>query len=115
LKNKINLYLVEFAINALLRSKRKNIFIFTVLTLLITLLMATFLITGSIRKELQSSVDVLPQIIVQKIKAGRHNEIAVEVADRILTIAGVSEAIPRVWGYYYFANAGVNFSNPRPL
>lgn len=110
MKNKINLYIIEFAINALLRNKSKNIFILVLLTLLISLLTSVFLITGSIKHELQSTVDALPQITVQKIKAGRHNEIDISVADKILNIAGVSEAIPRVWGYYYFENAGVNFS-----
>ncbi|HHB95044.1 MAG TPA: ABC transporter permease [Campylobacterales bacterium] len=110
MKNKINLYLVEFAINALLRAKRKNIFIFIVLTLLTILLTSTFLITSSIKNELQTTVDTLPQIIVQKIKAGRHYDIDSTIADEIVTIAGVEQANPRVWGYYYFANAGVNFS-----
>jgi ABC-type lipoprotein release transport system permease subunit len=110
LKNKINLYLVAFAINALLRAKRKNIFIFIVFTLLTILLTSTFLITGSIKRELQTTVNSLPQITVQKIKAGRHYDIDSSIADEIVTIAGVEQAIPRVWGYYYFANAGVNFS-----
>ena len=106
----LNLYLVEFAINALLRAKSKNSFILVVFTLLTSLLTAVFLITGSIKHELQSTVDALPQITVQKIKAGRHYDIDTSVADEIINIAGVSEAIPRVWGYYYFENAGVNFS-----
>jgi len=110
LKNKINLYLIEFAINALLRAKRKNIFIFIVLTLLTILLTSTFLITGSIRYELQNTLHSLPQIIVERIKAGRHYDIDSSIADDIVTIAGVQQATPRVWGYYYFANAGVNFS-----
>lgn len=107
---KINRYLIEFAINALLRSKTKNIFIIVVFTLLTMLLTSVFLITGSIKHELQTTVNALPQITVQKIKAGRHYDIDISVADKILTITGVSSAVPRVWGYYYFANAGVNFS-----
>ena len=110
MKNRINLYLVEYAINALLRNRSKNIFIVIVFTLLTALLTAVFLITNSIKYELQSTVDALPQITVQKIKAGRHHNIDVLIADKILGITGVSEAIPRVWGYYYFQNAGVNFS-----
>ena len=110
MKSKLNLYLIEFAINALLRAKSKNIFILVVFTLLTALLTAVFLITGSIKHELQSTVNALPQITVQKIKAGRHYDIETSIADEILTIAGVSEAVARVWGYYYFENAGVNFS-----
>jgi len=110
LRNKINLYLIEFAINALLRAKRKNIFIFIVFSMLIFLLTSIFLITTSIKYELDTTVDALPQIIVQKVKAGRHYDIDSSIAEDILSIAGVNGAISRVWGYYYFANAGVNFS-----
>ena len=110
MNRKINLYLLEYAINALFRSRSKNIFILVVFTLLTALLSSMFLITGSIKHELDSTVDALPQITVQKIKAGRHYDIDIAVADEIIGIAGVSEAIPRVWGYYYFENAGVNFS-----
>ena len=102
--------MVEFAINALLRAKSKNIFILVVFTLLTSLLTAVFLITGSIKHELQSTVNALPQITVQKIKAGRHHDVDTSMVDEILGIAGVSEAVARVWGYYYFENAGVNFS-----
>lgn len=110
MNHKINLYLVEYAINALFRSRSKNIFILVVFTLLTALLTSVFLITGSIKHELHSTVDALPQITVQKIKAGRHYDIETSIADEIIGITGVSEAIPRVWGYYYFENAGVNFS-----
>ena len=110
MSRKINLYLVEFAINALFRSRSKNIFILVVFTLLTALLTSVFLITGSIKHELHSTVDSLPQITVQKIKAGRHYDIDTAIADEIIGIAGVSEAVARVWGYYYFENAGVNFS-----
>jgi len=110
LKNRINLYLVEFAINALLRAKSKNIFIIVVFTLLIALLASIFFITNSIKYELDQTIESLPQIIVQKIKAGREYDIEIDRVENIVTIAGVESVTPRVWGYYYFANAGVNFS-----
>ncbi len=110
MKNKINFYLIEYAINALLRQKYKNFFIMIILTLLIFLLTSAFFITNSIKYELNSTVDALPEIVVQKIKAGRHYDIDVDRVNDILEITGVNDAIARVWGYYYFANAGVNFS-----
>ncbi|MEA1891203.1 MAG: FtsX-like permease family protein [Campylobacterota bacterium] len=110
MRNKINFYLIEYAINAILRQKYKSFFIVTVLTLLIFLLTTVFFITNSIRYELNTTVDALPEIVVQKIKAGRHYDIDVEVQDEILAITGVTDAVARVWGYYYFENAGVNFS-----
>jgi ABC-type lipoprotein release transport system permease subunit len=110
MKNKINFYLIEYAIGALLRQKYKNFFITTILTLLIFLLTSIFFITNSIRYELDATVDALPEIVVQKINAGRHYDIDADAVDDILSITGVNDAVARVWGYYYFLKAGVNFS-----
>ncbi len=110
MKSKINLYLIEFAINSLLRQKFKNIFILMVLIFLTSLLASIFFISNSIKHELNSTLKTLPQITIQKLKAGRHYDMNLSDVDEILNIAGVSDAIPRVWGYYYFANMGTNFS-----
>ena len=110
MKNKINLYLTEFSINSIFREKSKNIFIFFVFTLLIFLLSCIMFISKSIKSELNSVVDSLPQIIIEKLKAGRHSDIEASRVDEVLQIAGVVKAEARVWGYYYFKNAGVNFS-----
>jgi ABC-type lipoprotein release transport system permease subunit len=110
MKSKINLYLIEFAINSLLRQKFKNIFILMVLIFLTSLLASIFFISNSIKHELSSTLKTLPQITIQKLKAGRHYDMNLSDVDEILNIAGVSDAIPRVWGYYYFANMGTNFS-----
>lgn len=110
MKNIINFYLLEYAIGSLLREKSKNIFIVIILTFLTFLLTAVFFITSSIRYELNQTVDALPEIIVAQTQGGKHYDIDVAKVDDIINIAGVISAIPRVWGYYYFKNAGVNFS-----
>ncbi len=110
MKNKINIYLIEYAINSILRQKAKNFFIVFVFILLIFLLTSIFFITNSIKYELETTVDSLPQIIVQKIKAGRQYDIDENVVDQLIKIEGVKDVVSRVWGYYYFANTGVNFS-----
>jgi ABC-type lipoprotein release transport system permease subunit len=101
---------MEFAVNAILRAKGKNIFIVTIFTLLVALLASIFFIVGSIRYEQQLTLDSLPEIIVQKVQAGRVYDIENGRVENIITISGVESAIPRVWGYYYFANAGVNLA-----
>ncbi|MEA3227949.1 MAG: ABC transporter permease, partial [Campylobacterota bacterium] len=110
MKNRINFYLLEFAIDALLRQKSKNFFIVVVFTLLTFLLTSVFFITNSIKYELNTTVDALPQIIVQNMKAGRHYDIDIDNVDDILTIHGVEDAISRVWGYYYFEYGDVYFT-----
>jgi len=107
---KINTYLIEFAINSILREKTKNLFIFIVFTMLIFLLSSIFLITASLQKELNITADSLPDIILQKMNAGRVSDIDINRVDKILEINGVNNSVSRVWGYYYFENAGINFS-----
>lgn len=110
MRNKINIYLIEYAINSILRQKYKAIFITIVFTLLIFLLTSIFFITNSLRYELDSTVESLPEITIQNLKAGRVVDIDVDMIDDILGIAGVNDAVARVWGYYYFKNGGVNLS-----
>ncbi|OHD94759.1 MAG: ABC transporter permease [Sulfurimonas sp. GWF2_37_8] len=110
LQGALNIYLIEYALSAILRQKYKNFFILSIFTFLTFLLASVFFITNSIKYELASTLEALPQIIVQKIKAGRQDDIDVSALDEILSIAGVSDAVARVWGYYYFQNAGVNFT-----
>ncbi len=110
MKSKINIYLIEFAINAILRAKTKSFFITTIFVFLTFLLTSIFFISHSIKHELDTTVDSLPQITVQKIKAGKAYDIDVSAVDDILEISGVSDAVARVWGYYYFENGGVNFT-----
>ncbi|WP_281951275.1 ABC transporter permease [Nitrosophilus kaiyonis] len=106
----MNLKMLDFAINSLKRRFWKNLSIFIIFTLLITLLFSIFLISGSIKKELQLTYESLPDIIVQRIVAGRMTNMDIDRIYEIEDIAGVKEANPRVWGYYYFQRAGVNFS-----
>ncbi|MBT4031222.1 MAG: ABC transporter permease, partial [Campylobacteraceae bacterium] len=86
---KINLHLIEYAINSLLRSKTKSIFITTIFTLLVFLLTSIFFISNSIKYELNSTVDSLPQIIVQNIKGGKSYDIKTNIVDDIINIPGV--------------------------
>ncbi len=68
------------------------------------------MISNSLKFELFTTLSSLPDIIVQKIKAGRQYDIEKERIEKILQIPGVSNVIDRVWGYYYYQRAGVNFS-----
>ena len=106
----INKYLIEYAINSLLRQKSKNIFILIIFTFLISLITSIFFISNSIKYELNSTIDKLPAITIQKLQAGKVVDIEVSRVDEIISIAGIEDVTARDWGYYYFENAGVNFS-----
>ena len=107
---KINHYLIGFAISSLLRRGSKSLFIVLIFTSLIFLLSSILFISNSIKQELFMTLKSLPQITIQKLQAGRHTNIEISRVDTLLKLNGVQSAIPRIWGYYYFEKAGVNFS-----
>ena len=102
--------LFAFALASLGRRGAKNLFIFIIFSVMIFILASIFMITHALKWEMDTTLSQLPQITVQRIVAGRQSEIPVDRADTIAEIPGVSAAIPRVWGFYYFPKAGVNFS-----
>ncbi|MBU4109822.1 ABC transporter permease, partial [bacterium] len=91
MKSKINFYLIEFAINSLLRQKAKSIFITVVITFLTFLLASVFFITNSIKYELNATLDSLPQITLQDVRGGRIHDIDIKNVEKILAINGVSD------------------------
>lgn len=106
----LNLTLLEYALLSITKRGSKNIFIFFILIFLIFLLSCVLMISDAIKYELHTTVSHLPEITLQRLQAGKQVNTPVERLDELLSIEGVQTAIPRIWGYYYFKAAGVNFS-----
>ncbi|WP_201352686.1 ABC transporter permease [Hydrogenimonas urashimensis] len=102
--------LFAFALSSLMRRGSKNLFIFVVFTVMIFILASIFSITHALKAEMFTTLEALPDITVQRIVAGKQTDIDAGRSERIAQIFGVTDALPRVWGYYYFPRAGVNFS-----
>jgi len=106
----MNLKLLDFSIASLKRRFWKNLSIFFIFFILIFTLFSVLLVAKSIEKELAVTYESLPDIYVQKMIGGRVETMNEERIYKIADISGVESVSPRVWGYYYFQSAGVNFS-----
>ncbi len=102
--------LLEFALLSLWRRRFKNGSILLLFTLLIMLIASLFLTAASIEHLLEKTLTDQPDIYLQRIVAGRLAPMKEERAEKIMEIEGIAAIYPRVWGYYYYAPAGVNFS-----
>lgn len=107
---KPNFLLLDYAIRSLMRRFGKSFFIFFILSLLIFILASVLMIADAIKLELNTTLKTLPQITLQRFIAGKQSDVPLERVDALLDIEGITAVTPRVWGYYYFKPAGVNFS-----
>ncbi|AFL69640.1 ABC transporter permease [Sulfurospirillum barnesii] len=107
---KFNVYLLQFSLSSLMRKGAKTLFVFLLLTFLIFLLSSVLFISDAMKQELNGTLQSLPDITLQRLQAGKQINVPLNRVDALLEIEGVSAVIPRIWGYYYFKPAGVNFS-----
>ncbi|MCX7770990.1 MAG: ABC transporter permease [Proteobacteria bacterium] len=110
-----HLNLIDYAIWNLKRNKLKNSLIFFIYTFCIFLVSSVLMFTSSLNREAKEILAHAPDMIVQKVVAGRHDLIEISYLDTLKGIRGISEIKPRLWGYYFEPNLRVNFSLVVPL
>lgn len=103
-------YIIDFTISSLLRRKVKNLGLLVLYTLIVFILASTMFFTYSIKKEASLILKGSPEIVVQKIVAGRHDLFPVSYIDSIRKIRGVADVESRLWGYYYDSLVGANYT-----
>jgi ABC-type lipoprotein release transport system permease subunit len=102
--------ILDFALSSLLRRKRKNIALAIIYTSLIFILASVIFFTEAIEREACILLENSPEMIVQKIVAGRHDLIPEQYIGGIASIRGVQDVRGRLWGYYYDPARGANYT-----
>lgn len=102
--------LLEYALASLLRRRGKTVVLGAVLTLIVFLLASLAFLQASIRFEAAALLRDAPDLIVQHVVAGRQELVAETTLAAVQAIPGVSHAHGRLWGYYYDAAAGANYT-----
>ena len=94
-------YLIDFTLSSLARRKVKNLGLLLIYTLIVFLLASVMLFTHALRREAALVLAHSPEVIVQRMVAGRHDLIPASYLDKIGNMRGVQKKEGRLWGYYY--------------
>lgn len=103
-------YILDFAISSLLRRKKKNAAMVFVYTLIVFVFSSVIFFTHAIKKEALFVFKDAPEMIVQRIVAGRHDLMPINYAEKIKGIRGVVSVKGRLWGYYFDPIIGANYT-----
>jgi ABC-type lipoprotein release transport system permease subunit len=102
--------LLDFTLSSLLRRKGKNIALMVVYTLIVFTLASVMMFTQALKKEASLILRDTPEIVLQKVAAGRHDLIPLSYASRISEIRGVAGVKGRLWGYYFDPSSKANYT-----
>lgn len=102
--------LVDFTLASLGRRKGKNLSLLLVYALVVFLLSSTLLLTQALRAEAAAVLRDGPDVVVQRLQAGRHELIAAAEVERLAAIRGVRGATGRRWGYYFDPGVHANYT-----
>jgi ABC-type lipoprotein release transport system permease subunit len=96
-----HLKLIEYALGALGRRFWKNLSLVFVYTLTIATIASVLLFSRGLREEAARLLAGAPELLVQRLSAGRHDAIPETYLRQIAALPGVAAVRPRSWGYVY--------------
>jgi ABC-type lipoprotein release transport system permease subunit len=102
--------IVDFTLSSLLRRKGRNVALLCVYTFVVFLLASVMFFVHSIKKEASNILKDSPEMVIQRMIAGRHELIPIGYIDKIKDIRGVISVKRRLWGYYYDPIIGANYT-----
>ncbi|HSH69150.1 MAG TPA: FtsX-like permease family protein [Deferrisomatales bacterium] len=112
--------ILDLALSSLWRRRGKNLVLLLVYTAVVFLLASVVLFSNALKREARLLLAGSPDLIVQKLVAGRYDLIPAAHADKLAGIPGVARVSGRLWGYHYDPVTGANYTlmvqeeNPPP-
>jgi len=95
-----HLRIVAYTVGSLRRRWRKNALLVWVYGLVIFTLASVVFLTQSLTQGSVAALSAAPEIMVQRLSAGRHGLTPVGEAAALTKIVGVRAALPRLWAYH---------------
>ncbi len=103
-------YLIDFTVSSLARRPGKYLSLLLVYTLIVFLLASVMLFTQSLRQEAALVLAESPEVILQRMVAGRHDLMPADYLEKIGRIRGVKALYGRLWGYFYDPALRANYT-----
>jgi len=103
-------YLIDFTIAALGRRKRRQFSLLAIFTLIVFLLASTMLFSQALQREAALLLAAAPEIVVQRLIAGRHDLIPAAYLEKMGTLRGVQHREGRLWGYFFDPVTTANYT-----
>jgi ABC-type lipoprotein release transport system permease subunit len=107
-------HILDFTLSSLLRRKGRNGALVAVYTLVVFLLASVVFFTDAIRREAALVLQGAPEIVVQKMTAGRQDLVALDTIDALKGLKGVGSVKGRLWGYSFDQALGANYTVMAP-
>lgn len=105
-----HLNLLDYALASLWQRRLKNLGLITVFAGVIFLVASFQILTSSLTSTAETMLAETPEIVVQKMSAGRQESIPLSYLKRLDGIFGIRAAVPRIWGYYFNETSGANYT-----
>ncbi len=105
-----HLNILEFTLASLLRRRGKNLSLLMIYLLVIFMLASLVFFVSALKREASLILNDAPDMVVQRLMAGRQDLVPAGYASEIALIRGVTAVRPRLWGYYYDALSGANYT-----
>jgi lipoprotein-releasing system permease protein len=102
--------LIDFAVANLGRRRGRNLGLFLAYTLLVFLLASVLLYGDALRREARLLLADAPELVVQRLTAGRHDLLPAAWLDQVRGLRGVGGVEGRLWGYHYDPAIAANYT-----
>ncbi len=102
--------LLDFALGSLWRRKGKNLALTAVYALTVAAVASVLFFTGALRAEAGRVLQGAPEVVVQRMVAGRHDLLPAGHLTALRGLRGVVEIRGRLWGYFYDPTPQANYT-----
>jgi ABC-type lipoprotein release transport system permease subunit len=102
--------ILDFTLSSLLRRRARNLSLLTIYTLVVFVIASLIFFVQALKRDARNLLQQAPDMVVQRMVAGRHDLMPLDRVQAIASIRGVRAVVPRLWGYYYDPLFGGNFS-----